>query len=204
MTGPVAVPAGIDADGLKDWFAASVSEVRPPLTFSPIAGGRSNLTYTVTDAEGRAWVLRRPPLGPLLPSAHDMEREHKIMAALGPTPVPVPPMVGLCTDDSVTGAPFYVMRYVDGLVLRDPEAVAEVDEGVRWAASESLVDVLVDLHALVPDAVGLGELGRKEGYVERLLRRWRGQWDKSKTRELPLVEEVAERLARNVPPQEGT
>lgn len=204
MTGPVAVPAGIDADGLKDWFAASVSEVRPPLTFSPIAGGRSNLTYTVTDAEGRAWVLRRPPLGPRLPSAHDMEREHKIMAALGPTPVPVPPMVGLCTDDSVTGAPFYVMRYVDGLVLRDPEAVAEVDERVRWAASESLVDVLVDLHSLVPDAVGLGELGRKEGYVERLLRRWRGQWDKSKTREIPLIEDVADRLARDVPEQERT
>jgi aminoglycoside phosphotransferase (APT) family kinase protein len=109
-------------------------------------------------------------------------------------------VVGLCTDEAVTGAPFYVMRFVDGLILRDPEAAAAVPESTRLAAAESLVDVLADLHRLDPAAVGLGDLGRQDGYVERLLRRWRGQWEKSKSRDLPLVDEVAERLAADIPP----
>ena len=132
----------------------------PPLRFSLIAGGRSNFTYTVTDSAGARFVLRRPPLGPLLPSAHDMGREHRIMTALAGSPVPVPPLVGLCTDEAVTGAPFYVMRFVDGLILRDPEVVAPVAEPIRMAAAEALVDVLAALHDVDPDAVGLGELGR--------------------------------------------
>jgi aminoglycoside phosphotransferase (APT) family kinase protein len=192
---------GIKADGVTAWFVEHVPGLRPPLTFSLIAGGRSNLTYRVTDAAGGVWVLRRPPLGSVLASAHDMGREHRVMAALANTPVPVPPVIGLCADESVNGAPFYVMEFVDGLVLRDESAVTSVSEPVRWASAESLVDVLADLHAVDPDAVGLGDLGRKEGYVERLLRRWRGQWEQSKTREIPLVEEVAERLARGVPDQ---
>ena len=114
--------------------------------------------------------------------------------------MPVPPVVGLCTDEAVTGAPFYVMRFVDGLILRDPEAV-EPGAGTgphgpppsRWSTS------LAALHAVDPDAVGLGDLGRQDGYVERTLRRWRGQWEKSKTREIPLVEEVADRLAADIP-----
>jgi aminoglycoside phosphotransferase (APT) family kinase protein len=192
---------GIDAEGVTAWFAEHVPAAQPPLSFSLVAGGRSNLTYRVTGAGDGAWVLRRPPLGSVLQSAHDMGREHRVMAALAPTPVPVPPVVGLCSDENVNGAPFYVMEFVDGVVLRDEAAVAAVPEPVRWAAAESLVDVLAELHAVDPDAVGLGDLGRKEGYVERLLRRWRGQWEKSKTRELPLVDEVAERLARSVPEQ---
>jgi aminoglycoside phosphotransferase (APT) family kinase protein len=195
---------GIDAAAVTDWLAAREPSVQPPLDFSLIAGGRSNLSYHVTDSAGGAWVLRRPPGGTLLASAHDMGREHRIIAALAGSPVPVPPVVGLSPDDSVNGAPFYVMRFVDGVVLRNPEIAASVAEPVRRAAAESLVDTLVDLHALDPDEVGLGDLSRQEGYVERLLRRWRGQWDKSTTRELPLVEEVAERLSRNVPPQERT
>ena len=194
-------PEGIDVDGVTGWFADHVPSARPPLSFSLIAGGRSNLTYRVTGAGEGAWILRRPPLGSVLQSAHDMGREHRVMAALASTDVPVPPMVGLCDDESVNGAPFYVMEFVDGVVLRDEPAVAAVPEPVRWTAGESLVDVLADLHAVDPDAVGLGDLGRKEGYVERLLKRWRGQWEKSKTRELPLVEEVAERLVRAVPEQ---
>jgi aminoglycoside phosphotransferase (APT) family kinase protein len=194
-------PEGIDVGGVTAWFAARAPAARPPLEFSLVAGGRSNLTYIVTDAEGRRFVLRRPPLGNLLASAHDVGREHRIMAALASSPVPVPPVVGLCTDESVSGAPFYVMPFVDGLVLRDPEAVAQVGEPIRWAASESLVDVLVTLHEVDPDSVGLGDLGRREGYVARLLRRWGGQWEQSKTREIPLLEEVAERLAKSVPEQ---
>jgi len=193
------VPEGINAAGVTAWLQAHAAEVEPPLRFSLIAGGRSNLTYTVTDAAGRQFVLRRPPLGPLLPSAHDMGREHRIIAALAGSPVPVPPVVGLCTDETVTGAPFYVMRFVDGLILRDPAVVEPVSEQLRGAASESLVDVLADLHGVDPDDVGLGDLGRRDGYVERTLRRWRGQWEKSKSREIPLIEEVADRLAAGIP-----
>ncbi len=193
--------AGIDAGGVTAWFGAHVPEAHPPFEFALVAGGRSNLTYLVADAEGRRFVLRRPPLGNILASAHDVGREHRIMAALAPSPVPVPPVLGLCTDESVTGAPFFVMSFVDGLVLRNPDAVAEVGEPVRRAASESLVDVLAALHEVDADSVGLGDLGRKEGYVARLLRRWRGQWEQSKTREIPLVEEVADRLAGSIPEQ---
>ena len=190
---------GIDVEAVTDWLMERVPGVQPPLSFSLIAGGRSNLTYRVSDAAGGAWVLRRPPRGTLLASAHDMGREHRIIAALARSPVPVPPVVGLSPDDSVNGAPFYVMDFVDGLVIRNPEEAAKVGESIRWAAAESLVDTLVALHDVEPDDVGLGDLGRHDGYVERLLRRWRGQWEQSKGRDLPLVEEVAERLARDVP-----
>ena len=198
-TSEAGVPDGIEAGGVTAWLRSHVPDLAPPLSFSRIAGGRSNFTYTVADSAGQRFVLRRPPLGPLLPSAHDMGREHRIMAALADSAVPVPPLVGLCTDDAVTGAPFYVMRFVDGLILREPESVDPVPEPVRAAAAESLIDTLAALHAVDPDAVGLGDLGRKDGYVERTLRRWRGQWEKSKTREIPLVEEVADRLAASVP-----
>ncbi|HVW34703.1 MAG TPA: phosphotransferase family protein [Acidimicrobiia bacterium] len=192
-------PDGIDRSGVTAWLQAHVPEIAPPLSFSLIAGGRSNLTFTVTDSAGRRFVLRRPPLGHLLPSAHDMGREHRVIAALGPSPVPVPPLVGLCADETVTGAPFYVMHFVDGVILRDPDAAATVPETIRRAASESLVDVLADLHRLDPASVGLGDLGRQTGYVERLIRRWRGQWDQGRSRDLPLVDEVAERLAARIP-----
>ena len=167
------VPEGIDPVGVTAWLEDHAVGIAPPLRFSLIAGGRSNFTYTVTDAAGQRFVLRRPPLGPLLPSAHDMSREHRVIAGLGSSPVPVPPIVGLCTDEAVTGAPFYVMRFVDGLILRDPQAVAPVPEPIRVAATESLVDVLAALHDVEPDAVGLGDLGRRDGYVERTLRRFR-------------------------------
>jgi aminoglycoside phosphotransferase (APT) family kinase protein len=193
------VPEGIDAGGVTAWFKTHAPGIAPPLSFSLIAGGRSNFTYTVTDSAGERFVLRRPPLGPLLPSAHDMGREHRIITALAGSPVPVPPTIGLCTDEAVTGAPFYVMRFVDGVILRDPEVVEPIPEAVRWAASESLVDVLAELHAVDPDDVGLGDLGRRDGYVERTLRRWRSQWEKSKSREIPLIEEVADRLGADIP-----
>jgi aminoglycoside phosphotransferase (APT) family kinase protein len=195
------VPEGIEAGGVTAWLTAHAPDITPPLRFSLIAGGRSNFTYTVTDSAGQRFVLRRPPLGPLLPSAHDMGREHRIIAALQDSAVPVPPLVGLCTDEAVTGAPFYVMRFVDGLILREPESVNPIPEPVRMAAAESLIDTLAALHDVDPDAVGVGDLGRKEGYVERTIRRWRGQWDQSKTREIPLVDELADRLAASIPAQ---
>jgi aminoglycoside phosphotransferase (APT) family kinase protein len=195
------VPRGIDATGVTRWFVEHAPNVEPPLSFELIAGGRSNLTYRVTDTEGHAWVLRRPPLGQVLATAHDMGREHRIISALAATDVPVAPVVGLCTDEAVNGAPFYVMGFVDGLVARNAEAASVLDARARARAGDQLADVLARIHAVDPDAVGLGDLGRKEGYVERQLKRWYGQWQKSKTRDLPVVDEVHATLAARVPDQ---
>jgi aminoglycoside phosphotransferase (APT) family kinase protein len=203
-TAPAAAPedpAGVDVERVTGWFGEHAPEVAPPLTFDLVAGGRSNLTYKVTDTAGRSWVLRRPPLGQVLATAHDMGREHRIISALAPTDVPVAPVVGLCTDEAVNGAPFYVMEFVDGLVARNAEAAARLDVAGRRRAGEQLADVLARIHAVDPDAVGLGDLGRKEGYIERQLRRWYGQWEKSKTRDLPEVDDVHAALAARVPEQ---
>src|ERR687898_2387344 len=192
---------GIDRDGLDGWFRANVPGAKPPLAFDRISGGRSNMTFGVRDTDGRAWALRRPPLGNRLGSAHDMGREHRGIAALQETPVPVPPVVGLCEDESVNGAPFYVMGFVEGPIMRSAEDAKAFDDAARHAIGERVVDTLVAIHAVDPDAVGLGELGRKDAYVERQLRRWQGQWEKSKTRELPAVDSVHDRLAARVPEQ---
>jgi aminoglycoside phosphotransferase (APT) family kinase protein len=195
------VPDGIDAAGVQSWLEANAPAVTPPLSYSRISGGRSNLTFDVRDAAGRRWALRRPPLGKRLGSAHDMGREHRVIAALQETPVPVPPVVGLCEDESVNGAPFFVMDWVEGPILRQVEDADVFDEAHRRAIGERVVDTLVAIHEVEPDSVGLAELGRKEDYVQRQLRRWQGQWEKSKTRELPAIDEVHERLAGRVPEQ---
>jgi aminoglycoside phosphotransferase (APT) family kinase protein len=200
--GTAAAPEGIDRAGVEAWFEQHVDGVEPPLAFERISGGHSNLTYQVIDAAGRRWALRRPPLGKRLGSAHDMGREHKVVSALGPTSVPVAPVVGFCEDESVNGAPFYVMEFVEGPILRGlAEAEAFPDEADRRAIGERVADTLVDIHAVDPDAVGLGDLGRREDYVARQLRRWQGQWEKSKTRELPAIDLVHERLQARIPAQ---
>ncbi len=197
-----APPDGIDPNGVEAWFALNVPSAGPPLTFERIAGGHSNLTYRVSDSGGNRWALRRPPLGKRLGSAHDMSREHKVVSALGPTEVPVAPVVGLCEDESVNGAPFYVMSFVDGPILRGlAEAAAFPEEADRRAIGERVADTLVSIHAVDPDAVGLGDLGRKEDYVARQLHRWHGQWEKSKTRELAAIDSVHERLSARIPKQ---
>jgi aminoglycoside phosphotransferase (APT) family kinase protein len=195
-------PDGIDRRSVEAWFAENVSGAEPPLSFERISGGHSNLTYGVSDARGRRWALRRPPLGKRLGSAHDMGREHRVVSALAETPVPVAPVAGFCADESVNEAPFYVMEFVEGPILRGlAEAEIFPEHGDRQAIGERVADTLVDIHAVDPDAVGLGELGRREDYVARQLHRWQGQWEKSKTRELPLVDEVHERLAARIPEQ---
>jgi aminoglycoside phosphotransferase (APT) family kinase protein len=196
---------GIDLAGVGAWFAERVPGLAPPLRYDRIAGGHSNLTYRVSDADGREWALRRPPLGKTLSSAHDMAREHRVVAALGGTPVPVAPVLGLCEDEAVNGAPFYVMEFVRGPVLRgtaEGEA-AFPDEGDRHEIGMRVADTLAAIHAVDPDAVGLGDLGRKEDYVARQLRRWYGQWEKSKTRELASIDAVHDRLAARIPEQAG-
>jgi aminoglycoside phosphotransferase (APT) family kinase protein len=194
-------PRGIDADRVSDWFTEHAPGVATPLDFELVAGGHSNLTYRVTDAGGRRWALRRPPLGQVLATAHDMVREHRIISALAATDVPVPPVVGLCTDEAVNGAPFYVMEFVDGLVARDRATAERLTVGQRRHAGHQVAEVLARIHAVDPDAVGLGDLGRKDGYVERQLKRWYGQWQKSRTRDLPAVDEVHAALAERMPEQ---
>ncbi|HVF74621.1 MAG TPA: phosphotransferase family protein [Acidimicrobiales bacterium] len=196
---------GIDGERVSAWFTQNIPGSTPPLTFDLIAGGRSNLTFKVTDSAGREYVLRRPPTSHVLPTAHDMAREHRIIAALQHTPVPVAPPLGFCDDESVNGRPFYVMEYVEGHVLRDaPMAEKLLDEHARRTAGESLVDVLLDIHAVDVDAVGLGELGRREGYIERQLKRWYGQFKQSNEmtgRSVPVVDEVYDFLSTHIPAQ---
>jgi aminoglycoside phosphotransferase (APT) family kinase protein len=194
-------PAGIDPTALDPWLVAHVDEVALPLRYELITGGHSNLTYRVHDASGRRWVLRRPPLGHVLATAHDMSREHRILRALQPTAVPVPPVVGLSPDDTVNGAPFYVMDFVDGRVIRNGGEAEHLSTAERAEASDSLIDVLCAIHEVDVDAVGLGDLGRREGYIERQLSRWHRQWEKSKTRDLDTIDEVHRRLSAQMPPQ---
>ncbi len=201
-TPTTAVPDGIDRAGVEGWFEANVDGVVLPLSFRKISGGHSNLTYEVGDSAGRRWALRRPPLGKRLGSAHDMRREQKVVSALAATDVPVAPIAGFCEDESVNGAPFYVMEFVEGPILRgQAEAEEYFDESERRAIGERVADTLVDIHAVDVEAVGLGDLGRREDYVARQLHRWQGQWEKSKTRELPVVDEVHDRLVARIPEQ---
>jgi aminoglycoside phosphotransferase (APT) family kinase protein len=200
------VPKGIEPGPVGDWLAANVAGLRPPFDFALIAGGHSNLTYAVTDAAGRKVVLRRPPLGAVLATAHDMGREHRIIAALAGTGVPVPPALGLCRDTEVNGAPFYVMAFVDGVVLDLGSTVEKhfPRREDRRGLGRHVIEVLARLHAVNVDAIGLGDLGRREGYVPRQLKRWRTQWEQSKTRELPAMEEVYEALQSGIPEQHGS
>jgi aminoglycoside phosphotransferase (APT) family kinase protein len=201
VTAPAEIP-GIDVDRVTEWLAQHVDGAIAPFDFHVIAGGHSNLTFRVTGADGRRFVLRRPPLGHVLASAHDMGREHRIISGLQGTAVPVPPVAGHCDDPAVNGAPFYVMGFVDGHVVRD-RATAEhvLTPAARATASRSLVDTMAAIHAVDLEATGLADLGRHEGYLARQLKRWYGQWNQQKTRELPVVDRVHDELLRRIPDQ---
>jgi aminoglycoside phosphotransferase (APT) family kinase protein len=166
-------PPGIDSDKVSAWFKDNISGSEPPLVFMLVAGGRSNLTFEVTDALNHRYVLRRPPTGHLLPTAHDMKREYRIISALGPAGIPAPPALGLCDDETVNGAPFYVMGFVDGIIARTAEiAEHNLNVDARRRVGESLIDTLAQIHSVDPAGVGLGDLGRTEGYIARQLKRW--------------------------------
>lgn len=197
---------GINAESVSAWLEANIDGVRLPLSFQIITGGHSNLTYKVTDAAGRELVLRRPPTGAVIATAHDMAREHRIVSAVGKTEVPVPEALALCEDLGVNDAPFYVMNFVEGDVLSDPSTVREAmpDEGKRQILGRSMIEVLAGLHAVNPDEIGLGDLGRKEAFLDRQLKRWRTQWEKTQTRELPAMEKSYELLLAAKPEQRYT
>lgn len=192
-------PPGIDLVRIRRHLAAVLDHPpEGPLSASVIAGGRSNVTYKVTDGV-TVWVVRRPPLGGVLATAHDVAREARVMAALADTDVPVPPVLHLCESSEVIGAPFVVMDYVDGVVLRSAEEMAAYSPSDLQRASEMLVDTLLRLHVVDPEAVGLSRFGRPVGFLERNLTRWSTQWERSRTRDLPIVDAIAARLARSVP-----
>ncbi|MGC8921766.1 phosphotransferase family protein [Streptomyces sp. PG2] len=195
-------PPGLDPDRLRELL----DRERPGLVHGPLSGrliegGRSNLTYAVTDGATR-WVVRRPPLGHVLATAHDMRREHRVISALHPTAVPVPRPVLLCEDpenQAAPGAPFYVMEFVEGTPYRTAEQLAPLGPERTRAALLGLVDTLVELHAVDPVTVGLGDFGRPEGFLDRQLRRWGKQLDASRNRELAGIDELHAALGRRLP-----
>jgi len=207
-----AAAAGVDSGRVGRWLASHVEGLTVPVEFELVSGGRSNLTYRLTDAGGAVYALRRPPLGGVLSTAHDMSREWRFISALAATPVPVAQPLAYCRDTAVTGAEFYVMGFVDGLVLADRAAGLQLPPSARLRAADQVIDVLVALHSLDPVSVGpgsagLGELVRRTGYVERQLRRWHAQVHASVSSVsgdlalLALLDEVHDLLARRVPAQ---
>ncbi len=183
---------GLDLARLRPYLASG------PLTGTMFAGGRSNLTYAVTDGTNR-WVLRRPPLGHVLPTAHDMAREYTVLDALHRAAYPVPAPIRLCTDPAVIGAPFYLMQHVDGRIYREVEALESLGPEAVRTLIMSLVDKLADLHALDYAAIGLGDFGHPDGFNARQVRRWKKQLDASRSRAVSGIEELHARLAAVVP-----
>ena len=199
------VPGIDDVPRLGRWLGQNgVTATGNPPRVRLIAGGRSNLTYLLEPADdGARLVLRRPPLGHVLPTAHDMSREYRVLSALAGTGVPVPGLLALCLDADVIGAPFYLMRYVPGLVLRTAEDGAQLTPAQARQLSESFTDMLATIHGVDLAATGLASFGRPDGYMERQLARWQRQWELSVTREMPGYEELTRRLAAGLPGRSG-
>ncbi|MFD2469038.1 phosphotransferase family protein [Amycolatopsis silviterrae] len=173
-------------------------ELAGPLELELLAGGRSNLTYVLSDGRSE-WVLRRPPLGHVLATAHDMTREERVQQALGSTGFPVPRVVLASADPS-----FYVMERVAGTVLRTDGDLAGVLRGQRSAVGHAYVDTLAALHAIDPEAVGLADFGRPQGFASRQVRRWTKQLESSRSRAVPVLDELATKLAADVPGNDRT
>lgn len=179
-------------------MAEHAPDVGEPLSVSLISGGKSNLTYLV-EARDRNVVLRRPPLGHVLPTAHDMRREWRVISALAPTPVPVPEPVAFCADEDVIGAPFYLMGHVEGGAIRTRDELGTPAPEATRRLSERLADVLAAIHAVDYREVGLADFGRPEGYLARQLERWCQQWERSKTADLPEFDRLVARLRDRMP-----
>jgi aminoglycoside phosphotransferase (APT) family kinase protein len=231
---PAGVP-GIDLPRLADWLAGALPGAGRIIAIDLISGGRSNLTYGIVldvggtegrrtsgeaegspaannTADGRRIVLRRPPLGHVLPTAHDMGREYRVLSALGPhTDVPVPTTLAFCDDEDVIGAPFYLMDFVAGRLLRDREDAADITPEQARGLSERMAEALAAIHLVDVETVGLGGFGHPGGYMERQLRRWGKQWDASQeairaarqgdaaVHEVPEYDRLAARLGERLP-----
>ncbi len=200
MSEPQAEPVpGLDLAAFRTWYDSQrPGEVTGDLSARVIAGGKSNLTYEVTD-QSSWWVVRRPPMGHVQATAHDMGREYTVMTALADTEVPVPRTFAHCADDSVIGAPFYVMERVEGTPYRTAAQLAAIGAAETRALAQAMVDVLAGLHAVVPSEVGLAEFGRPAGFLERQVRRWGKQLEGSRNRDLPDADTLLARLADRVP-----
>ena len=196
------MPVGLDVIALHRYFAQHLPGYNGGLNARLIAGGKSNLTYRLSDGL-HDWVLRRPPLGPLTPSAHDMVREFRVMDALQDTPVPVPGTRLLCRDEQVLGVPFLVVDFVEGRTLRSHDDLAALSPVDQAALGDELADRLAALHRVDPIAAGLSDFGRPAGYLGRQLRRWSDQWSRVKTRESADFDALAARLADTLPAESG-
>jgi aminoglycoside phosphotransferase (APT) family kinase protein len=197
-------PRGLDLAAFARWYDAQrPGDVTGELRARLIAGGKSNLTYEVTDGSSW-WIVRRPPMGHVQATAHDMGREFTVMSGLADTGVPVPRMFAHCTDPDVIGAPFYVMERVLGTPYRTKAQLEELGPELTAGIAHTMIDVLARLHAVDPDAVGLGGLGRPEGFLERQVRRWGRQLEGSRSRDLPDADELLRRLSAQIPEQSGS
>ncbi|GAB3250244.1 phosphotransferase family protein [Nocardioides dilutus] len=194
---------GLDLAAFRRWYdARRPGEIAGELSGRLIAGGKSNLTYEVTDGMSW-WIVRRPPLGHVQATAHDMGREFTAMSALADTDVPVPRTFAHCADPDVLGAPFYVMSRVDGVALRRASELEARGRERTVAITGELVDVLARLHAVDPEAVGLADFGRPIGFLERQVRRWGQQLEGSKTQDRPAADELHRRLTEQAPAVAG-
>jgi aminoglycoside phosphotransferase (APT) family kinase protein len=196
-------PPGIDVQRVTAWFGDQVGAARAPLSFDRVPGGRSNLTYIVADRAGNRWVLRRPPTGDVLPSAHNVLREWSILSRLQSTAIPLPEVVGHSADHEVTGADFYVMAYVDGVVLDGDAAAEAIPVPTRAQASRNIVDSLTEIHRVDCRTAEFDDLRRPGGYVQRQLSRWIKQLDAAGSTN-SLLREVHGLLGRNPPPERWT
>ncbi len=192
---------GLDPAAVTRWIEGLGLQAAAPLSFERIGLGQSNLTFLVSDVDGRRWVLRRPPLGHLLASAHDVAREARILMALEDTAVPTPAIYGLSQDSAVSEVPLLLMEYVDGQVVDRMSVAVALSPQRRRAIGLSLPRTLAKIHAVDLEATGLVDLASHKPYALRQLKRWGGQWEQSKTRELPELDDLTQRLAAAAPEQ---
>lgn len=201
-TQPVTERHRFDVDALDAWMKRTVPGHTGPIEVSQFAGGQSNPTFFVRAGE-RKYVLRKKPPGKLLPSAHAVDREYRVITALAGTDVPVPRTYGLCMDDAVIGQAFYLMEWVEGRIFRDP-MLPDLAPEERRAIYRAMIRTLAHLHAVDPNAVGLSDFGKPGNYFERQIARWIKQYEASKTDEIPSFDHLIEWLPRNIPPGDET
>jgi aminoglycoside phosphotransferase (APT) family kinase protein len=198
---PSRTAVDIPVSAVVQWLGRQGITLQVPVSAELISGGRSNLTFLLTDADRQQVVLRRPPMGGVLATAHDMSREWRFMTALGPTAVPVPDVLATTAGPEPLGVPCYAMGYVEGVVLHSAPSAESLNQAARWAFATNLVDTMVALHAVDIDEVGLAGIGKRDDYIGRQLRRWKRQWDQSGSTSIVEVDAAHDMLGRRIPEQ---